>query len=108
MLMVGSAVGAVFGLVTFASVVVAAPMLLDARVGAFAAVATSVRATAANFGPLMLWAALIAALVGLTAVTGFLPMVIVFPWLGLATWRAFRDLVASDGMLAPDAGVSAD
>lgn len=108
MLAVGSAVGAVFGLVTFASVVVAAPMLLDARVGVFAAVATSVRATAANFWPLMLWAALIVALVALSAVTGFLPMVIVFPWLGLASWRAFRDLVAPDGMLAPDAGLSAD
>jgi uncharacterized membrane protein len=35
-------------------------------------------------------------------------MIIVFPWLGLASWRAFRDLVAPDGMLAPDAGVSAD
>ncbi|MCA3723875.1 MAG: DUF2189 domain-containing protein [Phenylobacterium sp.] len=108
MLAVGSGVGAVFGLVTFSAVVVAAPMLLDARVGVFAAVATSVRATIANFWPLMLWAALIVALVALCAVTGFLPMVIVFPWLGLASWRAYRDIVAADGMLAPEAGLPAD
>lgn len=108
MLLVGSAVGAVFAFLTFSCVVVAAPMLLDARVGVFAAVATSVRATLANLAALMIWAGLIVALVALTAVTGFLPMIIVFPWLGLASWRAFRDLVAPDGMLAPDAGVSAD
>ena len=108
MLLVGSAVGAVFAFLTFSCVVVAAPMLLDARVGVFAAVATSVRATLANLAALLIWAGLIVALVALTAVTGFLPMIIVFPWLGLASWRAFRDLVAPDGMLAPDAGVSAD
>ena len=108
MLAVGSAVGAVFGLVTFSAVVVAAPMLLDARVSVFAAVATSVRATAANFWPLMLWAVLIIALVALCAVTGFLPMVIVFPWLGLASWRAYREMVAADGMLAPETGAQGD
>ena len=42
------------------------------------------------------------------AVTGFLPMVIVFPWLGLASWRAYREMVAADGMLAPEAGLPAD
>lgn len=102
MLAVGSAVGAVFGLVTFAVVVVSAPMLLDARIGVFAAAATSVRATAANFGPLMLWAGLILALVALSAASGFALMVLVFPWLGLASWRAFRDLVAQDGMLGAE------
>jgi hypothetical protein len=29
-------------------------------------------------------------------------MVLVFPWLGLASWRAFRDLVAQDGMLGAE------
>jgi uncharacterized membrane protein len=104
MLLTGSAVGAVFAGLTFASVVVAAPMLLDTRVGVFAAVATSVRAALANPGPMLLWAALIAGLVALSAVTGFLPMIIIFPWLGLATWRAFRDLVAQDGMLGAEGG----
>ena len=27
--------------------------------------------------------------------TGFLALVIVFPWLGLATWRAYGELVES-------------
>jgi len=98
MLLVGSGVGAVLGLLTFACVVVAAPMLLDARMGVFAAVAKSVRALSANFWPL----------VALSAVSGFALMAVVFPWLGLASWRAFRDRVAPDGMLAPDAGLSAD
>ena len=40
--------------------------------------------------------------------TGLCRMVLVFPGLGLSSGRAFRDLVAPDGMLAPDAGLSAD
>ena len=36
----------------------------------------------------------IAALLLASAATGFLALVVVFPWLGLASWRAYRALVA--------------
>lgn len=92
MLLTGTLTGGVLAFVAFALVVVSAPMLLNARASVFAAVATSVRAVNANFFPLLLWAVIITALLLASAATGFLALVVVFPWLGLASWHAYRSL----------------
>jgi uncharacterized membrane protein len=42
---------------------------------------------------MVLWAVILAVLTLSTAATGFLALVVVFPWLGLASWRAYRELV---------------
>jgi uncharacterized membrane protein len=94
MLLVGSGVGGLIAYATFALVAVSAPMLLDPKASVFAAVATSVRAVARNPGPMLLWALVILGLVMLSAATGFLALTVIFPWLGLASWRAYRELVA--------------
>lgn len=93
MLLTGTLTGGVLAFITYALVVVSAPMLLSPNANVFAAVATSVRAVNANFFPLLLWAAIITALLLLSAATGFLALVVIFPWLGLASWRAYRSLV---------------
>jgi uncharacterized membrane protein len=93
MLLTGTVTGGVLAFVTFALVVVSAPMLLNPHANVFAAVATSVRAVNANFFPLLLWAVMITALLLLSAATGFLALIVIFPWLGLASWRAYRSLV---------------
>ena len=93
MLFTGALIGGVIAFLTYCVVVVAAPMLLDRQANVFAAVATSVRAVNVNFGPLLLWAAIIAVLVAAAAATGFLALTVIFPWLGFASWRAYRDLV---------------
>ena len=93
MLVTGTIIGGAIAFLTYCLVVVSAPMLLDRGANVFAAVATSFRAVNASFGPLLLWAAIIALLVGLSAATGFLALAVIFPWLGLASWRAYRDLV---------------
>ena len=92
MLLTGTLIGGALAFVTYALVVVSAPMLLNPSASVFAAVATSVRAVNANFFPLVLWAVIITALLLLSAATGFLALVVVFPWLGLASWRAYREL----------------
>ncbi len=94
MLIAGTLVGGVFAFATFAMVVVSAPMLLDRRANVFVATITSVGAVAKNFAPLLLWALIITALLIVSAATWFTALVVVFPWLGLASWRAYRDLVA--------------
>jgi uncharacterized membrane protein len=48
-----------------------------------------------NTGPMMQWAASIAGMLLLSAATCFVGLVIVIPWLGLASWRAYRCLVAA-------------
>lgn len=94
MLLAGTLVGGVIAFFTFTLIVVSAPMLLDPRANVFVATITSFRTVAQNFAPMMLWAALFAALLLASAATGFLALVVVFPWLGLASWRAYRALVA--------------
>ena len=93
MLITGSIVGGVIAFFTYCLVVVSAPMLLDQRTSVFAAVATSVQAVIENFWPMLLWAAILGILTLVTAATGFLGLAIVFPWLGLASWHAYRELV---------------
>lgn len=92
MLLTGTLTGGVLAFVTYALVVVSAPMLLNPNANVFAAVATSVRAVNANFFPLLLWAVIITGLLLLSAATGFLALIVIFPWLGLASWRAYRSL----------------
>lgn len=94
MLLSGSLIGGVIAFFTYSLVVVSAPMLLDHRTTMFAAVFTSVRVINKNFIAMMTWALLIVALVLASAATGFLALTVVFPWLGLASWRAYRDLVS--------------
>ena len=93
MVLVGSVIGGVIALFAYSLVVVAAPMLLDRRNDVFTAVATSVRTLRENPWPMALWALILAVLTMSTAVTGFLGLTLIFPWLGLASWRAYRELV---------------
>ncbi len=93
MLMTGSVVGALIAYGTYCLVVVSTPMLLDQRTNVFSAIATSITAVVENFWPMTLWAAIIAILILFSAATGFIALFVVFPWLGLASWRAYRELV---------------
>lgn len=88
------ALGGVLAAPVFASSVVAMPMLLDRPVGVMTAVLTSWRAVMAHPLPLALWAALLMGLTLLGMATALLGLVVVVPWLGHASWHAYRDLVA--------------
>ncbi len=93
MLLTGTLIGGAIAYLTYCAVVIAAPMLLDQKTGVFAAIVTSVRTVADNFWPMTLWAVIIAVLVLISAATGFIAFIVIFPWLGLATGRAYRELV---------------
>ncbi|MCA8903127.1 MAG: DUF2189 domain-containing protein [Hyphomonas sp.] len=95
MVMTGTAIGGLIAFLAFTVVAVAAPMLLNEKGNVFVAAITSFRAVAANFIPMLVWAMLIVALTVLGIATGFLGLVITFPLIGLASWRAYRDLVPS-------------
>ncbi|HVY84123.1 MAG TPA: DUF2189 domain-containing protein [Caulobacterales bacterium] len=93
MLITGTIIGGVMAFFTFAITVVSAPMLLAQDANVFAAVFTSLQAISRNFMPLLLWALLITLFLIACAATSWLGLALVFPWLGLASWRAYRDLV---------------
>lgn len=86
-------VGFIFASLVFAVSVVAVPMMLDRGTDTMIAIFTSFASLARNPLPLYLWAALIVALIGSSLVAGFWPLLLTAPWIGHATWHAYRDLV---------------
>lgn len=88
------AAGAVLALAVFSVSLVTLPVLLDRHCSLVDAIAISFKAFRDNPLPLLLWAALITALFAVSALTAFVALVVVFPWLGLAMWHGYRDLVA--------------
>lgn len=86
-------VGLVLCAVVFALSVVTIPMIVERHVDAGTAMRTSLRVTLRDLPAMLLWAALIALLVGVGFATALVGMVVVFPLLGHATWRAYRELV---------------
>lgn len=86
--------GALLAAPVFASTVVALPMLVDTRASVMDAVAQSWRSVASHPAPLVLWAVVIALLVGLGMVTALLGLIPITPLLAHASWHAYRDLTA--------------
>ncbi len=94
---IGSAVGAVFAVVTFCISAFSLPMIMDRRTDLVTAIVTSINAVLRNRKMMLLWAAIILAGMLFSVVTGLLGLVLVFPVLGHATWHAYRETVdASD------------
>lgn len=88
-----SIVGALLATFVFALAVVSVPMIMDRNCDPVSAMATSLRAVAANPGPLALWAVLIVTLTLTGFATLLFGLVVLMPMLGHASWHAYRELV---------------
>jgi uncharacterized membrane protein len=86
-------VGAALAVVVFVISVVTIPLIIDRQATAADAMRASARAVLANLPAMVVWSALLVVL----TVIGFAPlllgMALVAPWLGHATWHAYRDMV---------------
>lgn len=100
MAVTGTLVGGVIAFIAYAIVVVSAPMLTLEESDFFIAIITSVRAVVTNFTAMVLWAFLIAIMTMLGIAVGFLGLIVVFPWIGLSSWHAYRSLVQSQGKVS--------
>ena len=87
-------VGGFFAVLTFATSVVAVPMMLDRGTDGVVATLTSLRAFGANVPAMLVWGLAIVAIVGLGFALAFVGLVVAVPWIGHATWHAYRALVA--------------
>jgi uncharacterized membrane protein len=85
--------GALMAAVVFCLTVITAPMLLDRPVDVVSATLASLRCCRANPAPLALWALLLAGLTALGFATAMLGLIVIFPWLGHASWHAYRALL---------------
>ncbi len=87
------AVGGVFAAIIFAVSVVSLPMILDRQTDAITAGLTSLRLCLTQMGVMLLWAALLTALVLLALLPWFAGLLVVGPVLGHASWHAYRAAV---------------
>jgi len=93
MIVMGVGVGFLFALLVLAISVVSFPLLLDRDVGLYGAVSTSIRAVAANPGPMAVWGLIVAGGLVIGMIPAFLGLIIVMPVLGHATWHLYRKVV---------------
>lgn len=90
MLLVGGVVGGLFAAFSFDISAFAMPMLLNERVDAFTAMGTSISLVWNNLPVMLVWGVIVLALFLISAATGFIGLIVVFPLLGHATWRSYR------------------
>lgn len=90
---IGSAVGAVFCAIVFATVAFSLPMLVDRQTDAITAVVTSINATLRNKLVMLVWGALIVAAVLIGFATFLLGFIVLLPLIGHATWHAYRETI---------------
>jgi uncharacterized membrane protein len=86
-------VGALFATLVFAFTVVAIPLMLDRGTDAITAMLASAVAFGRNLLPMAVWAVLIVALTVAGFATFFWGLIVTVPWIGLATWHGYRELV---------------
>jgi len=85
--------GGVFAAAVFCFMVVTIPMILDRDTDAVTASLTSLDVVLRNMGAMVLWGALVTALTVLALWPWALGLLFVGPWLGFATWHAYRDTI---------------
>lgn len=87
--------GAGFAWLVFATSVAAVPMMLDRQVDVLSAMIWSFQAALANLPAMAGWALAIALLIGLGMLARFVPLAVIVPVIGYASWHVFRELAGS-------------
>ncbi len=90
MLLVGTAIGALFAAFSFAISTFAIPMLLEERLDALTAMGSSMALVWNNLPVMLTWGAIVLMLFLFAVATGLIGLIIVFPVLGHGTWHAWR------------------
>jgi uncharacterized membrane protein len=88
---VGSAVGSIFALVSFAASAFSLPMLANRDVDIVTAVVSSINAVLRNKPAMALWVIMIVLLTSVGFLTGLLGLIVIIPWLAYSTWRGYRE-----------------
>jgi uncharacterized membrane protein len=90
---VGSAVGALFAGLVFVASAFSLPMMLDRNTDAITSALTSVNAVMNNVPAMLVWGILIVGLVVVGFLTAFLGLAVILPWIGHATWHAYKETI---------------
>jgi uncharacterized membrane protein len=100
LILLGAALGVVFGWVVLCISVASLPMLVDCNLSAAQAVSASWRAAHANKPEMIRWGLTVAGLLVLGSIPLFVGLAFVLPWLGYATWHLYTRLIDRDAIPA--------
>lgn len=89
LIVTGSAIGGLFAAFAMAISLFSIPMLLERRVDALTALGTSFAVTTQNLRAVLPWGAIVTLGFALSAATGLLGLIVIFPLLGHGTWHAW-------------------
>ena len=98
-LAVGSAVGSIFAVISFAAAAFSLPMIVNRDVDMVTAIVSSVNAVLRNKPAMLLWISIIVSMTALGFATLGLGLVVVIPVLGYASQHAYIDAI--DGSAWP-------
>ncbi|WP_193175291.1 DUF2189 domain-containing protein [Oricola nitratireducens] len=87
---VGSIIGGLFAAFAFAISLFSIPMLMSQKRDALTALGISFAMTVQNLRPALAWGAIVTAGLVLSAATGLLGLIIIYPVLGHGTWAVWR------------------
>lgn len=90
LIVTGTLVGGLFAAFAFAISVFSVPMLVSTRRDALTALGVSFVMTVQNLRPMIAWGAIVTAGLVISALTGLLGLIVIFPVLGHGTWHAWR------------------
>jgi uncharacterized membrane protein len=93
MLAVGSAVGGVMAFAFYAMTVISLPLLVERKVDFLTAIIASLATVRRNFAVMFGWAAVIAVVLFVAMLPGFLGLLVALPVLGHATWHLYERAV---------------
>lgn len=86
-------VGGVFAGLVYSIAVVSIPMILDRDTDAISAAITSLQVVFGNVAVMLLWGILITSMVAVALIPWGLGLLVIGPWLGHASWHAYRGSV---------------
>ena len=101
LILTGFAVGGLFAAFAMAIGLFSIPMMLERRVDALTAFGTSFALVTQNLRAVLPWGAIVVTGFALTAATGLLGLIVIFPLLGHGTWHAWVALRPAESAREP-------
>jgi len=104
---IGSAVGSIFAVITFAASAFSLPMIMHRNVDAVTAVVTSINAVLRNKAAMAVWIMLIVLAIAVGFASFFVGLAVTLPLIGHATWHGYLETIDASVFPRHQKGVAA-
>lgn len=90
---IGTVIGGMLATICFSIAAISLPLAFDRNIDALSAMALSVQCVIKNPIAMLSWGFMVGFIVVLSAPFAFLPVIVIFPWLGHSAWCAYREMI---------------